>query len=172
MLGLTQSIESDCARESTAFSWPVWAEPPRRLATGVHPVVIRVVLSAIAWFLAVTWLNFAADIEVDLDLAVVTGFFVMFLTLFLLTASLVVNDPRWRQRKTSFAEFLDGEVAIDTYTDARPRGSNPYLDASDNTRCRWHADRLCRIDGSFGVVMAAWGSRNLFSQFTTRRWCA
>jgi hypothetical protein len=116
MLGLTQSIESDCARESTAFSWPVWAEPPRRLATGVHPVVIRVVLSAIAWFLAVTWLNFAADIEVDLDLAVVTGFFVMFLTLFLLTASLVVNDPRWRQRKTSFAEFLDGEVAIDTYT--------------------------------------------------------
>ena len=116
MLGLTQYIESDCARESTAFSWPVPAEPPRRLATGVHPVVIRVVLSAVAWFLAVTWLNFAADMEVDLDLAVVTGFFVMFLTLFLLTASLVVNDPRWRQRKTSFAEFLDNEVAIDTYT--------------------------------------------------------
>jgi hypothetical protein len=78
--------------------------------------VIRVVLSAVAWFLAMTWLNFAADIEVDLDLAIVTGFFVMFLTLFLLTASLVVNDPRWRQRKTSLAEFLDGEVAIDTYT--------------------------------------------------------
>lgn len=116
MLGLPQYIESDCARETTAFSWPVRTEPPQRLATGVHPVVIRVVLSAVAWFLAVTWLNFAADMEVDLDLAVVTGFFVMFLTLFLLTASLVVNDPRWKQRKTSFAEFLDNEVAIDTYT--------------------------------------------------------
>jgi hypothetical protein len=116
MLGLPQYIESDCARETTAFSWPVPAESPRRVATGVHPVVIRVVLSAVAWFLAVTWLNFAADMEVDLDLAVVTGFFVIFLTLFLLTASLVVNDPRWKQRKTSFAEFLDNEVAIDTYT--------------------------------------------------------
>jgi hypothetical protein len=116
MLGLTQYLESDRASESTAFSWSVPAEPPRRLATGVHPVMIPVVLSAVAWFLAVTWLNFAADMEVDLDLAIVTGFFVMFLTLFLLTASLVVNDPRWRRRKTSFAEFLDGEVAIDTYT--------------------------------------------------------
>lgn len=105
MLDLTQDIESERARESTAFSWSVPAEPPQRPATGVHPVVIRVVLSGVAWFLAVTWLNFAAGMEVDLDLAVVTGFFVMFLTLFLLTASLVVNDPRWRQRKTSFAEF-------------------------------------------------------------------
>ena len=116
MLDLTQDIESDRARESTAFSWSVPAEPPQRPATGVHPVVIRVALSGVAWVLAVTWLNFAAGMEVDLDLAVVTGFFVMFLTLFLLTASLVVNDPRWRQRKTSFAEFLDDKVAIDTYT--------------------------------------------------------
>ena len=78
--------------------------------------MIKVLLSAVSWFLAVTWLNFASGMEVDFDLAVVTGFFVMFLTLFLLTASLVVNDPRWRQRKTSFAEFLDDEVAVDTYT--------------------------------------------------------
>ena len=116
MLELTQDILSDRARESTAFFWPDQSEPAQRPASDVHPVVIKVLLSAVSWFLAVTWLNFASRMEVDFDLAVVTGFFVMFLTLFLLTASLVVNDPRWRQRKTSFAEFLDDEVAVDTYT--------------------------------------------------------
>lgn len=115
MLELTQDILSDRARESTAFFWPDQSEPAQRPASDVHPVVIKVLLSAVSWFLAVTW-NFASGMEVDFDLAVVTGFFVMFLTLFLLTASLVVNDPRWRQRKTSFAEFLDDEVAVDTYT--------------------------------------------------------
>lgn len=99
MLELTKDILSDRARESTAFSWPDQSEPAQRPASDVHPVVIKVLLSAVAWFLAVTWLNFASGMEVDFDLAVVTGLFVMFLTLFLLTASLVVNDPRWRQRK-------------------------------------------------------------------------
>ena len=64
--------------------------------TGVHPVAIKVGLSAVVWFLAVTWLNFARGTEVDLTLTIVTGFFVMYLTLFLAAASMAVKDPRWR----------------------------------------------------------------------------
>lgn len=82
--------------------------------TGVHPVAIKVALSAVVWFLAVIWLDFTGGVEVDLDLAVVTGFFVAFFTLLLLTASMVIDDPRWAQPKASFAEFLNDNVPIDT----------------------------------------------------------
>jgi hypothetical protein len=51
---------------------------------------------------------------VDLDLAVVTGFFVAFFTLLLLTASMVIDDPRWAQPKASFTEFLNDDVPVDT----------------------------------------------------------
>jgi hypothetical protein len=82
--------------------------------TGVHPVAIKVGLSAVVWFLAVTWLNFARGTEVDLALTVVTGFFVMYLTVFLATASMAVNAPRWRQHKASFTEFLKDDVRSDS----------------------------------------------------------
>ena len=145
------------------------AESPGLPPTGVHPVVIKVALSAAAWFIAVTWLNFAAGIEVDFDLAVVTGFFVMFFTLFLLTASLVIKDPRWKQRNTSFTEFLKDQVAIDTYT---MRGSDvldSHLHAAGDPR-RWRngawfdlVDRPFRLliesrsppAGIFGVIHAS-----------------
>ena len=81
--------------------------------TGVHPAVIKIAMSAVVWFLAVAWFDFSGGPEVDLNLAVVTGFFVMFFTLFLLTASMVVDDPRWKQPKTRFIEFLKDEVPID-----------------------------------------------------------
>jgi hypothetical protein len=82
--------------------------------TGVHPVVIKVALSAVVWFLAVTWLDFTGSGEVDFYLAVATGFFVAFFTLLLLTASMVIDDPRWAQPKASFTEFLDDDVPVDT----------------------------------------------------------
>lgn len=81
--------------------------------TGVHPAVFKVALSAVVWFLAVAWLDFSGGPEVDLSLAVVTGFFVIFFTLFLVTASMAVNDPRWQLPKTSFRKFLDDTVQID-----------------------------------------------------------
>jgi hypothetical protein len=81
--------------------------------TGVHPAVIKVALSAVVWFLAVTWLDFSGGREVDLSLAVITGFFVMFLTLFLVTASMAVKDPRWQLPKVSFKKFLADNVPID-----------------------------------------------------------
>jgi hypothetical protein len=87
-----------------------------RPIAGIHPTVFKIALSAAAWFLAVAWLDFAAGIEVDMVLSVVTGFFVMFFTLFLIAASMVVNDRRWRQPKTSFAKFLEDDISIDSYT--------------------------------------------------------
>jgi hypothetical protein len=81
--------------------------------TGVHPAVIEIALSAVMWFLAVAWLNFTGGPEVDMVLVIVTGFFVMFFTLFLLAASMIVDDPRWKQPKASFTEFLNDEVPID-----------------------------------------------------------
>ena len=86
------------------------------LLTGVHPAVIKIALSAVAWFLAVAWLDFSGGPEVDLVLAVVTGLFIMFFTLFLLTASMVINDPRWKQPKARFSEFLNDKVPIDGST--------------------------------------------------------
>ena len=84
--------------------------------TGVHPAVFKVALSAVVWFLAVAWLDFSGGPEVDLSLAVVTGFFVIFFTLFLVTASMAVNDPRWQLPKASFRKFLDEPVQIDRGT--------------------------------------------------------
>ena len=59
-------------------------------------------------------MSFARGPEVDWDLVVVTLFFVFFFALFLLTASHALKDPRWRQRKTTFREFLESEVGTDT----------------------------------------------------------
>ena len=82
--------------------------------TGVHPAAIGVALGATLWFIAVTWVSFARGPEVDWDLVVVTLFFIFFLGLFLFTATYPLKDPRWRQRDTSFREFLRSEVGTAT----------------------------------------------------------
>ncbi len=81
---------------------------------GVHPIVVKIAIGAVLWFLAVTWLAFADRGEIDFDLAIVTLFFAIFFTLFLLLASFSVDDPRWHTRRTSLREFLDSNVGIDT----------------------------------------------------------
>ena len=86
----------------------------RRAETSVHPVAIAVALAAALWFIGVTWVSFARGAEVDWDLVVVTLFFIFFFALFLFTASHALNDPRWRQRKTTFREFLDSDVGTAT----------------------------------------------------------
>jgi hypothetical protein len=92
------------------------SEPALLPITGVHPAVIKIAMSAVVWFLAVAWLDFSGGPEVDLTLAVVTGFFVMFFTLFLLATSMVIDDPRWRQPKARFAEFLNDQIPVDRGT--------------------------------------------------------
>src|SRR6478672_7281395 len=84
---------------------PLESEPALLPITGVHPAAVKIAMSAVAWSLAVAWFDFSGGPEVDLTLAVVTGFFVMFFTLFLLAASMVIDDPHWTQPKAHFAEF-------------------------------------------------------------------
>jgi hypothetical protein len=91
-------------------------EPGFLPVTGVHPAVVKIAMSAVVWFLAVAWFDFSGGPEVDLNLAVVTGFFVMFFTLFLLAASIVIDDPRWKQPKARFAEFLNDQIPVDRGT--------------------------------------------------------
>ena len=91
--------------DARPFRDPVEEQPALAQTTGVHPAVIKVALSAVVWFLAVAWLDFSGGAEVDLSLAVVTGFFVMFFTLFLVTASMA-----------SFRKFLDDTVPTDRGT--------------------------------------------------------
>jgi hypothetical protein len=79
---------------------------------GVHPIVAKIAIAAVLWFLAVTWLSFASNGEIDYLLAIVTMFFAIFFTLFLLTASYSTHDPRWPSRDTSFREFLESRVGI------------------------------------------------------------
>ena len=72
----------------------------------LHPVAVEIGIGAALWFVAMAWLDFARDGEIDYLLATVTLFFVMFFTLFLLTASYSAHDPRWPSHDTSFCEFL------------------------------------------------------------------
>jgi hypothetical protein len=81
---------------------------------GVHPIVVKIAIGAVIWFLAVTWLAFAGHSGVDWDLTVVSLFFVIFFTLFLLLASFSVADPRWPTRNTSLREFMTSKVGLAT----------------------------------------------------------
>ena len=60
-----------------------------------YAVPVEVVLSGVAWFLALTWLNFAGGPRLELPVAIVSGMLVMLFTLFLLVA------PRWRLHPAS-----------------------------------------------------------------------
>jgi hypothetical protein len=81
---------------------------------GVHPIVVKIAIAAVLWFLAVTWLAFAGSGGVDWDLTVVSLFFGIFITLFLLLASFSVSDPRWPTRTTSLHEFMTSKVGLAT----------------------------------------------------------
>jgi hypothetical protein len=102
--------EEDAREDSKARLAPSLPREMRdRLETSVHPSVIKILLGVTAWFLSVTWGG-----EVNLNLAIAILFFLFFFGLFLLTSSYAVNDPRWNLCKTSFREFLDGDVGTAT----------------------------------------------------------
>ena len=71
-------------------------------------------VAATVWFLAVAWLAFARGAETDYLLVIVTLFFVIFLTLFLFTATYSRGDARWPTKRASFREFLHGTVSTAT----------------------------------------------------------
>lgn len=91
---------------------PATAADERQEEAGVHPIVAKIAIAAVLWFLAVTWLSFAGNGEIDYLLVIVTMFFAIFFGLFLLTASYSTHDPRWPSRDTSFREFLNARVGI------------------------------------------------------------
>jgi hypothetical protein len=79
---------------------------------GIHPIVFKIAIGAVLWFLVVVWTAFAGKGEVDFDLAIVTLFCAIFVSLFVLVASLTAGDSRWPTRQTSFRAFLDSDVAV------------------------------------------------------------
>jgi hypothetical protein len=89
-----------------ASSRPSQSERGLSSLTGVHAAVVKIVLSAVVWFLAVAWLDFSGGPQVDPVLTVVTGFFIMFLTLLLLAASTVIDNPRLKQLKRGEANII------------------------------------------------------------------
>jgi len=82
----------------------------------VHPIAVETALAAALWFIAMVWVAFAAGPEIDYLPVIVTLFFMMFFTLFLLTASYSVKDPRWPSRTMRLREFLRSKVAIGSST--------------------------------------------------------
>jgi len=82
----------------------------------VHPIAVETAIAAAIWFIALVWVAFAAGPEIDYLLVIVTLFFMMFFTLFLLTASYSVKDPRWPSRTMRLREFLRSKVAIGSGT--------------------------------------------------------
>jgi hypothetical protein len=86
---------------------------------GVHPIIVKIAIGAVLWFLAVTWLAFAARGEIDFDLAIVTLFFAIFFTLFLLFASIASTILAGRRGKRACANF---STAMSASTPARNGG--------------------------------------------------
>jgi len=92
------------------------AEGAEATEVGVHPIAVETALAAALWFIAVVWVAFAADLRSITLPVIVTLFFMMFFTLFLLTASYSVKDPRWPSRTMRLREFLRSKVAIGSST--------------------------------------------------------
>jgi hypothetical protein len=81
-------------------------------ATGIHPIVFKIAIGAVLWFIAVAWTAFGGNGGIDLDLTIVTLFCAIFVSLFVLVASFTTGDSRWPTRQTSLLAFLDSDVAI------------------------------------------------------------
>jgi hypothetical protein len=70
---------------------------PTQFRPSINPMspAVAIVLSGVAWFLAVSWLNFVGGPRLDLPAAIVSGIPVMLFTLLLLVA------PRLRLHRGS-----------------------------------------------------------------------
>ncbi len=81
-------------------------------STGIHPIVFKIAINTVLWFIAVVWTAFAGNGGIDFYLTIVTLFCAIFVSLFLLVASFTAGDSRWPARQTSLHAFLDSDVAI------------------------------------------------------------
>ena len=62
------------------------------------------------WFLAAAWLDFSGGPQVEPVRMIVTGFFIMFLTLLLLAASTVIHNSRRKQLKRGEADTIGRQI--------------------------------------------------------------
>lgn len=62
-------------------------------ATAILPALFKIAMSAVAWFLAVTWLNFEGT-HVNTKLAVMAGILVVSLTLLLVFGATAIDGRR------------------------------------------------------------------------------
>jgi len=69
------------------------ASAGRFSAAGLLPALFKIAMSAVAWFLAVAWLNFEGT-HVNSTTAVTAGIFVMSLTLLLVFGSIAIDGRR------------------------------------------------------------------------------
>ena len=60
---------------------------------GVPSALLKIAMSAIAWFIAAAWLNFEGT-KVGFNLIIVAGILVMALTLVLVCVSMTINERR------------------------------------------------------------------------------
>jgi len=123
---MSQAIfKSDLGGMSIASSEAVPLDRSSFLKTGVGLALVKIALSAVAWFLAVAWLDFSGGPHVDLVLAIVTGFFVMFFTLLLVAASMAISDPRWKTAEGTVYRIEGVKCGARLNIDARI-DSSPY----------------------------------------------
>ena len=97
MLDNIQTFDTD--RSGTELSGFVPIGPllqPDSETTVVCPTIIRLVLSAVAWFLAVGWVNLASGTAIDFAVAFVAAVFVVLFTLLLITASMAIEKDAGR----------------------------------------------------------------------------
>ena len=123
---MSQAIfKSDLGGMSIASSEAVPLDRSSFLKTGVGLALVKIALSAVAWFLAVAWLDFSGGPHVDLVLAIVTGFFVMLFTLLLVAASMAISDPRWKTAEGTVYRIEGVKCGARLNIDARI-DSSPY----------------------------------------------
>jgi hypothetical protein len=137
------------------------SQPPDGGRCGVHPLVIKIAVGAAVWFVVTSWLAFAWDSEIDYLLAIVTLFFVIFFTLFFLTASFSVHDPRWPVRQTSFREFLKSNIRIGRGTMSGREVFTRDRPDTGRARVRGHSYRSCLGDLRLSALATDLPLRNL-----------
>ena len=82
-------------------------------ATSIHPYAVALPVAAYFWLILASWFAFAAG-ETSLVLGVVTFLSLMYFALLVGGAALARNMTPERRTQRSFAEFLQGDVDIET----------------------------------------------------------
>ena len=104
---------SIASSEAAPLAWSSFLK-----TTGIYLALLKVLLSAVGWYLAVAWLDFSGGPHIGLVVAILIGFFVMFFTLLLLAASIGIKAIRDAVHRIEGGK--DARLNIDARTDSGP----------------------------------------------------